>query len=52
MFKLIFTISIIIFIVVIIISIVYGIAIIQVLQHPELVGQFFGKIAQGFNSVR
>jgi uncharacterized BrkB/YihY/UPF0761 family membrane protein len=51
MFKLFWTIIVICFIVVAIVSIVYGVAIIQVLQHPELIGQFFGKIVQGFNSV-
>jgi uncharacterized protein YqhQ len=52
MFKLASTIIIISFVVITIVSIIYGVAIVQVLQNPELVGQFFGKIVQGFNSVK
>jgi uncharacterized protein YoxC len=51
MFKLIWTIIIVSFLLIAIVLIVFGVTLMEVLKHPELIGQFFGKIVQGFNSV-
>jgi hypothetical protein len=51
MFKLAKGIIIICIILTIIGFVLYGVALVEVIQHPESVGQFFGKIVSGFNSV-
>jgi hypothetical protein len=52
MLKLIWAIIIVSFILVVAILIMYGVAIFEVIKNPELIGQFFGKIVEGFNSVK
>jgi uncharacterized membrane protein len=52
MFKSVLTMIIFAFILIIIISIIQSVAIIEVVKHPELIGQFFGEIIKGFNSVK